>query len=105
MIFQCNTGRTVGKKTWTGDIRLLVYTYFHYEAVITARGTSFHVIAGEYQNGNYLCVPNMDLGCELSHFSDTFWNAERIRQHLGNPVDVESLVCGIKALCNYDEVI
>lgn len=105
MIFQCNTGRTVGKKTWTGEIRLLVHTPCHYEAVITARGTSFHVIAGKYQNGNYLCVPNMDLGCELSHFSDTFWNAERIRQHLGNPVDVESLVCGIKALCNYDEVI
>ena len=105
MIFQCNTGKTVGKKTWTGDIRLLVHTSFHYEAVITARGTSFHVIAGEYQNGNYLCVPSMDLGWGLSHFSDTFWNAERIRQHLDNPVDVESLVCGIKALCNYDEVI
>ena len=105
MIFQCNTGRTVGKKIWTGEIRLLVHPPCHYEAVITARGTSFHVIAGKYQNGNYLCVPNMDLGCELSHFSDTFWNAERIRQHLDNPVDVESLVCGIKALCNYDEVI
>ena len=105
MIFQCNTGKPVGKKIGTGEIRLLVHTPCHYEAVITARGTSFHVIAGKYQNGNYLCVPNMDLGCELSHFSDTFWNAERIRQHLGNPVDVESLVCGIKALCNYDEVI
>ena len=105
MIFQCNTGKTVGKKIWTGEIRLLVHTPCHYEAVITARGTSFHVIAGKYQSGNYLCVPNMDLGCELSHFSDTFWNAERIRQHLDNPVDVESLVCGIKALCNYDEVI
>ena len=105
MIFQCNTGKTVGKKIWTGEIRLLVHTPCHYEAVITARGTSFHVIAGKYQNGNYLCVPNMDLGWERSHFSDTFGNAERIRQHLGNPVDVESLVCGIKALCNYDEVI
>ena len=47
----------------------------------------------------------MDFGCELSHFSDTFWNAERIRQHLDNPVDVESLVCGIKALSQFDEVI
>ena len=49
--------------------------------------------------------PNMDFGCELSHFSDTFWNAERIRQHLDSPVDVESLVCGIKALSLFDEVI
>ena len=105
MIFQCNTGKTVGKKIWTGEIRLLVHTPCHYEAVITAMGTSFHVITGKYRNGNYLCVSNMDFGCELSHFSDTFWNAERIRQHLDNPVDVESLVCGIKALCSYDEVI
>ena len=72
MIFQCNTGKTVGKKTWTGDIRLLVHTSFHYEAVITARGTSFHVIAGKYRNGNYLCVPNMDFGCELSTFQIPF---------------------------------
>ena len=105
MIFQCNTSRTAGKKTWTGEIQLLVHTPSHYEAVITARGTSFHVIAGKYQHGNYLCVPNMDFGCELSHFSDTYWNAERIHQHLDNPVDVESLVCGIKALSLFDEVI
>lgn len=104
MIFKCNTGRTIGKKIWIGEIILLVHTSFHYEAVITARGTSFHVIAGKYQNGNYLCVPNMDFGCELSDFSDIFWNTERIRQHLTNPVDVESLVCGIKALCSYDKV-
>lgn len=105
MFFQCNTGRTAGKKTWTGEILLLAHDVSHYEAVITARGTSFHVIAGKYQNGNYLCVPNMDFGCELSHFSDTFWNAERIQKHLDNPVDVESLVCGIKALCSFDEII
>ena len=103
MIFQCNPNKTCGKKTWTGKIQLLVHTSFHYEAVITARDTSFHVIAGKYQNGNYLCVPNMNFGCELSHFSDTFWNAEKIRQHLDNPVDVESLVCGISALCSFDE--
>ena len=105
MIFQCNTSKTVGKKTWTGEIRLLAHSSFHYEAVITARDTYFHVIAGKYQHGNYLCVPNMDFGCELSYFSDTFWNAERIRQHLDSPVDVESLVCGIKALSLFDEVI
>ena len=105
MIFPCNPNQKCEDSTWSGELRLLIHTPFHYEAVITARGTSFHVIAGKYQNGNYLCVPNMDFGCELSHFSDTFWNSEKIRQHLNNPVDVESLVCGIKALCNYDEGI
>lgn len=102
MIFQCNSNKNCGKKTWSGEIELLIHTDFHYEAVITARGTSFHVIVGKQQNGNYLCVLNMDFGCELSHLSDYLWNAERIRRHLDNPVDVESLVCGIKALRSFD---
>ena len=49
------------------------------------------------------CVPNMDFGCELSFLSDTFWNAEKISQHLDNPFDVESLVAGIKTLGSLDE--
>lgn len=105
MFFQCNKDKTCGKKTWKGEIILLVRTPFHYEAVITARDTSFHVIVGKYRNGNYLCVPNMNFGCELSRFSDTFWNAEKIRKHLDNPIDVESLVSGIKALSCFDESI
>lgn len=105
MIFQCNTNHTCGKKSWSGELTLLVKTAHHNEAIITSRGTRFHIITGKYQNGNYLCVPNMDFGCELSHLSDTFWNAERIRSHLENPIDVESLVCGIKALASFDEVI
>ena len=105
MIFQCNPNKKCGKETWAGNIRLLVHSSFHYEAVITARGTSFHVITGKYQNGNYLCVPNMNFGCELSHLSDTFWNTEKISQHITNPIDVESLVCGLRALCYFDKVI
>ena len=62
-------------------------------------------MTGSYENGNYLCVPNMDFGCELSLLSDTFWNAERISKPLDNPVDVESLVAGIKTLDSLDETI
>lgn len=105
MIFQCNTSHTCGNKSWPGEIRLLAKTPYHCEAVVTARGTRFHIITGIYQNGNYLCVPNMDFGCELSQLSDTFWNAEKISNHLDNPFDIESLVCAIKALASFDEFI
>ncbi|MDD5936362.1 MAG: hypothetical protein PUC65_12525 [Clostridiales bacterium] len=103
MLFQCNTSHTCGKKPWSGEILILSQSSYHKEAVITARGTYFHIITGHYQCGNYLCVPNMDFGCELSYRSDTFWNAERISRHLENPVDVETLVSGIKALDSIDE--
>ena len=103
MLFQCNTSHTCGKKIWFGEICLLAHSPYHKEAVITARGTRFHVIAGSYEYGNYLCVPNLDFGCELSLLSDTFWNAEKISKHLDNPVDVESLVAGLKTLGSLDE--
>lgn len=105
MFFQCNTGHTCDPKIWTGELHILAHSPYHKEAVITARGTRFHIITGSYENGNYLCVPNMDFGCELSFLSDTFWNTERISKHLLNPVDVESLVAGIKTLDSLDETI
>ena len=105
MIFQCNTDHTCGQKTWTGELQLLAHSEYHKEAVINARGSSFHVITGSYEYGNYLCVPNMDFGCELSYLSDTFWNAERIKRHLESPYDVESLVSGLKFLESLDVVV
>ena len=105
MKFQCNTNHSLGNRSWSGEIQLLRQTLSIKEAVITSRGTRFHVITGNYQYGNFLCVPNMDFGCELSYLSDTFWNRERIAKHLDNPYDVESLVCGIKALGSLDSII
>lgn len=45
---------------------------------VTARGSSFHVIFGSHSHGNYLCIPNWDVGCELADYSDVFWNTERL---------------------------
>ncbi len=105
MIFQCNSNHTCGKHSWTGEINILSHTPYHTEAVINARGSSFHVITGSYEYGNYLCIPNIDFGCELSYLSDTFWNTESISRHLDNPVDVESLVSALKIIGCLDETI
>lgn len=105
MKYVCNTSHTCGLSQWYGDIILIAKYPNQYEAEINARGTFFHVIVGKYRDGNYLCVPNMDFGCSLSRLNDTFWNRERISQHLHKEVDVESLVCGIKALKMFDENI
>lgn len=104
MIYVCNEDHICGSRTWYGEIRLLVRSAFHYEAIVNSRGTYFHVIAGRYRNGNFLCVPNHNFGCELSQFTDTLWNAEKIRQYL-NPTDTESLVCAIRALTKFNEDI
>lgn len=97
MIFQCNVSHTCGPHSWTGTIDLLKQTPASCEAVVRARGTSFHLIAGSYENGNYLCVPGHSIGCDLSRFTDTLWNREQVSRYL-NPVDTESLVCAISCL-------
>lgn len=97
MIYKCNSSLTCGSQTWTGIIDLVDSSPFFYEAVIQARGSCFHLIAGAYQNGHYLCIPSLGIGCELAHFQDTFWNREQISRYLG-PVDTESIVSAISLL-------
>ncbi len=49
-----------------------------FEAFVEADGYSFHLLFGSQCNGNFLCIPDWRIGCELSHLTDTFWNKESI---------------------------
>ena len=51
------------------------------EAEIQANGWSFHVIIGTHKNGNYICIPNWNIGSELGRLEDTFWNKERLENY------------------------
>ncbi len=78
MTYQCTLVRGSRKERWQGEIRLISYSNACYEAEIRGRGTYFHVIAGRHRYGNYICIPNHDVGSELSEFRDLFWNSERL---------------------------
>lgn len=95
MEYTCTMKQGKGKTIWQGSVRLLAKRTGQYEAEITGRGTYFHVIAGCHQYGNYLCIPNHDVGCELSDFSDTFWNTERLSGLLKRKVDAVTVACGL----------
>lgn len=45
-----------------------------YEAVLEISGYSYHLIFGRQINGWFICVPNWNIGAELAHPSDAFWN-------------------------------
>lgn len=62
MIFQCNDSHACGAETWTGVIAPVMLTASSCEALIQARGTCFHLIVGDYQNGHYLCIPDLGIG-------------------------------------------
>lgn len=61
----------------TGKIKL-ISSGFPIEADIEANGWNFHVIIGKHINGNYICIPNWNVGSELAGLEDTFWNRERL---------------------------
>lgn len=79
MEYTCILRHGPQKECWTGKLTLLRKLPGQYEAEISGRGTYFHILAGRHKYGNYLCIPNHDIGCELSDFSDIFWNEERLR--------------------------
>ena len=97
MQYQCALTRGKRKETWMGEIRLLRHSDSCYEAEITGRGTYFHLIAGSHSYGNYVCIPNHDVGSELSFYQDVFWNTERL-SGLMKKTDAVTVACGLSHL-------
>lgn len=85
------------REAWTGSLILLGMGSGWYEAEINGRGTYFHILAGRHRYGNYLCIPNHDVGCELSDFSDILWNEQRISCLL-RKVDAVTVAAGLAHL-------
>lgn len=55
-----------------------------YEAEFSTNGNCYHLIFGRQINGWFLCIPNHQIGVELAHPSDKFWNLESL-EHAGIP--------------------
>lgn len=78
MEFLC-TNQTEKRKThWTGVISSIKGNRKKCEFQIRSGDSYYHVIIGSHDFGNFVCIPNWDVGCELSDFSDLFWNSERL---------------------------
>lgn len=74
-----------------------------YEAVLSAEGYSFHLLFGSQRGGNFLCIPDWQIGCELSHLEDVFWNKESIRRSAGS-IGEENVAAIAYALKELDAV-
>ena len=95
MNFTCihRTSRRIQK--WEGTIRLIDQNEKFIEAAITGRGSYFHVITGPQINGNFICIPNYEVGNELSTYEDVFWNKERLSRNMGI-IDATTVATGLK---------
>ena len=103
MRYECSMPAGSGCEThWNAELHLLKRCGPYREFVITGRDTSFHGIEGPQQNGNFLCLTNWNVGCELASLSDIFWNRESLSRHLA-PVDAATVACGLKCLGEMEE--
>lgn len=89
------------KKTWMGEIIPLQLDSEPYEVEVSARGSCFHLLVGHHAYGNYICIPNWDMGTELASLSDTFWNLERLSNTKLKKVDACSVAYALLELSKY----
>jgi len=57
--------------------------------------SSLHIIIGKTSFGNFVCIPNFNVGCYLSRFNDLFWNSEKLSELMGD-VDGVTAAAAIK---------
>lgn len=86
---------------WEGTIKLNLIRGNVVEAVVQGRGSTMTIIIGDYINGHFLCVPDLNVGCPLAAYNDVFWNYERLSA-LMNHVDAMTIVAGVAALMEED---
>ena len=98
----CNGTNDMKPKRWKGHIRILTDST-PYELEVTARNSSFHILCGRHKYGNYVCIPDWNIGTELTGLSDRFWNFERLTTYYPelSPVDVTSITCALAKLNEY----
>ena len=95
--FTCE-GKGCSPRRWEGELEILK-TGNPCESWLYARESSFHLIVGRHAHGNDICIPNWDVGTELSSLTDKFWNWERLRQYSRmKKVDACSIVSALEML-------
>lgn len=86
---------------WDVSWELLDFEFNHHELRIRARGSSFDVVLGQYLSGYYLCIPAIGVGCNITFWSDVFWNTERLSCLLSE-TDAATIAAAINHYGNYN---
>ena len=84
-VYECSYVNDEGNMSvWPASWELVGAGKDYEELKIRGRGTCYHIVIGCYSNGNYLCIPEIDIGCALSSLNDAFWNYDRLSRILGS---------------------
>ena len=94
--FHCR--EKIGRKyeEWDGYVKHIQNHGSHYEIQIESR-SGFIFIVGKYIYGAFISIPALSVGCDLSNYSDYFWNNEHLAR-LMNPVDAATVSEALRTL-------
>lgn len=98
--YKCTDNKKISTASWYGEILTASFTKSMLEADVNSRGSYFQIIMGHYSKGNYLCVPNWNIGIELAGFNDHYWTLEKLTQKYPslNRVDAISITYAVAEL-------
>ena len=63
---------------WIISIEIQRRTQTGFEAKIIDGAWMYYIVAEKFRYGYYLCIPNWNIGVELSSYKDVFWNLENL---------------------------
>ena len=91
--------------TWNGTVQLLRPNQPSLiEAVINARGHRFHILTGLHIYGGWLCIPDWNIGCELSCLNDRFWNFSSLQRAGLGILEASSIADALAAIGRIKQV-
>jgi len=88
------------EERWLGEVAVKSHSPYTAELLIYGRDSCINAVIGKYMSGQYICIPDIDIGCPLSRLSDLFWNRERLSANM-NETDAATVAHALRALSGY----
>lgn len=71
---------------WFAEIKR-IEKYKNYQLIrVEGKGSAIDILVGRTASYNWICLPEMEVASQLSDWSDTFWNWEKLSR-LVSPCD------------------
>ncbi len=82
---------------WQNNLELISITDSQCEFSLKYNGNHVNVLIGKSRLTNWICVPLMKIGLELSYFNDVFWNRSNLLRET-DQITSEAISQAIKIL-------
>ena len=89
------------RKRWPCKVRVKSSSMYMAELIINyGRESSIDAVLGKYMGGQYICIPDMNIGCPVGSLSDIKGNKERLSAYMCYE-DAATVAHALRALSGY----